>query len=133
MLKLHSNILICCKNTKTAVSCRHLKTSVKMLDLNLYFIRIRGGTDGSRLTELGLPTPNVFTGGHNFHSKSEWASLSQMVCAEETMIELVKLWATKNKAFSAKLRLPEKEDAIFIEWHKRGVLGLRFALGIGAT
>jgi len=57
---------------------------------------IRGGTDGSRLTELGLPTPNVFTGGHNFHSKSEWASLSQMVCAEETVIELVKLWAEEK-------------------------------------
>ena len=59
---------------------------------------IRGGTDGSRLTELGLPTPNVFTGGHNFHSKSEWASLAQMVCAEEVLVELVRLWAEQKKA-----------------------------------
>lgn len=73
-----------------------LKQALKNVGLEPIFHPIRGGTDGSRLTELGLPTPNVFTGGHNFHSKSEWASLSQMVCAEETMIELVKLWATKK-------------------------------------
>ncbi|HNY22470.1 MAG TPA: M20/M25/M40 family metallo-hydrolase, partial [Treponemataceae bacterium] len=53
---------------------------------------IRGGTDGSRLTELGIPTPNIFTGGHNYHSRTEWASLSQMTRMTRTLIELAKAW-----------------------------------------
>lgn len=52
------------------------------------FSPIRGGTDGSRLTEMGIPCPNIFTGGHNFHSRMEWASLSQMVQAAGVLIEL---------------------------------------------
>lgn len=51
---------------------------------------IRGGTDGSRLTEMGIPTPNIFTGGHNFHSRSEWASLDQMTMAVKLILQLVK-------------------------------------------
>lgn len=54
---------------------------------------IRGGTDGSRLTEMGIPTPNIFTGGHNFHSRSEWASFSQMIQAVEVLIQLASQWA----------------------------------------
>ena len=53
---------------------------------------IRGGTDGSRLTELGIPTPNIFTGGRNFHSKTEWVSLSEMCAATRLVIELIRLW-----------------------------------------
>jgi len=53
---------------------------------------IRGGTDGSRLSEMGIPTPNVFTGGYNFHSRLEWASLNTMVEAAETAINLIRLW-----------------------------------------
>lgn len=49
---------------------------------------IRGGTDGSRLTEMGIPTPNIFTGGHNFHSRDEWASLNEMSKACEILILL---------------------------------------------
>ena len=49
---------------------------------------IRGGTDGSRLTEMGIPTPNIFTGAHNYHSASEWVSLKQMLKATEIIIEL---------------------------------------------
>lgn len=49
---------------------------------------IRGGTDGSRLTEMGIPTPNIFTGAHNYHSASEWVSLSQMVKATDIVINL---------------------------------------------
>lgn len=56
------------------------------------FVPIRGGTDGSRLTEMGIPTPNIFTGGHNFHSRSEWVSLDQMNTAVKLIIELSKLW-----------------------------------------
>ena len=54
---------------------------------------IRGGTDGSRLTEMGIPTPNIFTGGHAYHSRLEWASAAEMVLAVDTLIELVRLWA----------------------------------------
>lgn len=54
---------------------------------------IRGGTDGSKLSQMGIPTPNIFTGGHNFHSRREWASLRGMVTAAETVINLCELWA----------------------------------------
>jgi len=57
---------------------------------------IRGGTDGARLSEMGIPTPNVFNGGHNFHSYYEWASVQTMVEATETMLHLVKLWAEEK-------------------------------------
>lgn len=53
------------------------------------FVPIRGGTDGSRLTEMGIPTPNIFTGGHNYHSRTEWCSLDQMAKAEEVLLQLV--------------------------------------------
>ncbi|GHU56519.1 hypothetical protein FACS189442_5140 [Spirochaetia bacterium] len=53
---------------------------------------IRGGTDGSRLTEMGIPTPNIFTGGRNFHSRLEWASIPEMAAACRVVIELIKLW-----------------------------------------
>jgi tripeptide aminopeptidase len=54
---------------------------------------IRGGTDGARLTELGIPTPNLFTGGYNYHSRLEWASLAGMAKAAETIVRLAGLWA----------------------------------------
>ena len=57
---------------------------------------IRGGTDGSRLTELGLPTPNLSSGQHNIHSPLEWACLDEMVAAGEVGLELVKLWALQR-------------------------------------
>jgi tripeptide aminopeptidase len=53
---------------------------------------IRGGTDGARLTELGIPTPNLYTGGYNYHSRFEWASASEMAATVDTILELVKLW-----------------------------------------
>ena len=54
---------------------------------------IRGGTDGSRLTQMGIPTPNIFTGGRNFHSRMEWLSVSEMAAACRLTVELIKLWA----------------------------------------
>jgi tripeptide aminopeptidase len=56
-------------------------------------IPIRGGTDGSRLSEMGLPTPNIFTGGHEYHSVREWASLQEMAAAAATIIHLAGIWA----------------------------------------
>ena len=57
---------------------------------------IRGGTDGARLTEMGIPSPNVFNGGCNFHSNKEWASLELMRKATKTIVYLVGLWASKG-------------------------------------
>jgi tripeptide aminopeptidase len=56
---------------------------------------IRGGTDGARLCFMGLPTPNLFTGGHNFHSRYEWISLEDMEKAAEVIVCLMELWAVK--------------------------------------
>jgi tripeptide aminopeptidase len=53
---------------------------------------IRGGTDGARLTEKGLPTPNLFTGGQDYHSLREWASVQDMAAAAATAVELIRLW-----------------------------------------
>jgi tripeptide aminopeptidase len=53
---------------------------------------IRGGTDGSRLTEMGIPTPNIFTGGRKWHSRMEWAAVSDMTAACRLVIELIRLW-----------------------------------------
>ena len=56
-------------------------------------IPVRGGTDGSRLSEMGLPTPNIFTGGHEYHSVREWASLQDMAAAAATIVHLAGVWA----------------------------------------
>jgi tripeptide aminopeptidase len=54
---------------------------------------IRGGTDGAVLSAKGLPTPNIFTGGQNYHSRREWASVQDMAAAAATVVELVRVWA----------------------------------------
>lgn len=62
------------------------------------FELIRGGTDGSRLSERGLPTPNIFTGGQEYHSLREWASVQDMAAAAATVVELVRVWAEPDAA-----------------------------------
>jgi tripeptide aminopeptidase len=54
---------------------------------------IRGGTDGSRLSAMGLPTPNLFTGGHEYHSVREWASVQDMASAAAVVVRLAEAWA----------------------------------------
>jgi tripeptide aminopeptidase len=56
---------------------------------------IRGGTDGSRLSAMGLPTPNLFTGGHEYHSVREWASVQDMAAAAATLVRLAEVWARR--------------------------------------
>ena len=53
---------------------------------------IRGGTDGSRLSFMGLPTPNIFAGEHNFHSRLEWVSVADMEKAVEVIVHLCRVW-----------------------------------------
>lgn len=57
---------------------------------------IRGGTDGARLCFMGLLTPNIFTGGHNFHSKLEWIAVQAMEKTVETLKHLIRIWVEKS-------------------------------------
>jgi tripeptide aminopeptidase len=66
------------------------------LDIQPIIKPIRGGTDGSQLSYMGLPTPNIFTGGENFHGKFEFISVDNMIKATNTVIEIIKL--TEQKA-----------------------------------
>ena len=59
---------------------------------------IRGGTDGSRLSFMGLPCPNIFAGEHAFHSKQEWISIQDMQKAVETIVNLCMVWCEKTKS-----------------------------------
>jgi tripeptide aminopeptidase len=67
--------------------------AVKLAGLEPRLHSIRGGTDGARLCYMGLPTPNLATGGHNYHSKLEWISVQDMKKAVEVILNLVKVWA----------------------------------------
>jgi len=57
---------------------------------------IRGGTDGSRLSLMGLPCPNIFAGEHAFHGKQEWASVQDMEKAVQTIVNLAQIWEEKS-------------------------------------
>ncbi len=57
---------------------------------------IRGGTDGSRLSFMGLPTPNLFAGEHNFHSRLEWVSAEDMDKAVEVIVRLCEIWESES-------------------------------------
>lgn len=65
--------------------------------LNPKWVPIRGGTDGSRLTADGLPTPNIFTGGANYHSRTEWVSAYGMEKSLETVLNLMQVWVEKSR------------------------------------
>lgn len=67
--------------------------AVEMSGLNPFKNIIRGGTDGARLSYMGLPTPNLFTGGSNFHSRQEWIALEDMQKASQVIVNLMRLWA----------------------------------------
>lgn len=64
--------------------------------LNVVNEPIRGGTDGSRLSFMGLPCPNIFTGMHAIHSKHEWIGVSDMEKAVEVLVNLVQVWEEKS-------------------------------------
>jgi tripeptide aminopeptidase len=71
----------------------NLEEAVRRTGLEPKRTAIRGGTDGSALTEMGLPTPNIFTGGHDAHSEREWICVEDMGLAAATLVELAKIWA----------------------------------------
>ncbi|MGF0538401.1 peptidase T [Agrobacterium sp. ES01] len=70
----------------------NLEEAVRRVGLEPVLHSIRGGTDGSRLSFMGLPCPNIYTGGHAYHSPLEWVSVQDMEKAVETIVALVKVW-----------------------------------------
>jgi tripeptide aminopeptidase len=71
----------------------HAKNAMKRAGLTPQFREIRGGTDGARLSFMGLPTPNLFAGEHNIHSRLEWTSVQDMDKAVEVIVEICRSWA----------------------------------------
>ena len=74
------------------------REACRRLGIEPFSTPTRGGTDGSRLTELGVPTPNVFTGMQNIHGPLEWVSVQDMARATEMCVELAQLWASSEHA-----------------------------------
>ena len=86
------------RNPRAAVEQRpeivaNLEEAVRRVGLEPKQTAIRGGTDGSALTEMGLPTPNIFTGGHDAHSPREWICIEDMGLASATVVALTQVWA----------------------------------------
>jgi len=69
--------------------------AMKNLNIEPKITPIRGGTDGSQLSYMGLPTPNIFTGGENFHGRYEYISVDNMIKATNVIIEIIKLFEQK--------------------------------------
>lgn len=76
----------------------NLVEAVRRVGLEPMRHSIRGGTDGSRLSFMGLPCPNIYTGGHAYHSPLEWVSVQDMEKSVETIVELVKVWEERAAA-----------------------------------
>jgi tripeptide aminopeptidase len=70
----------------------YAEEAIKRAGLTVHKSSIRGGTDGSRLSFMGLPCPNIFAGEHAFHSKVEWVSVQDMKKAVETLVHLAAIW-----------------------------------------
>jgi tripeptide aminopeptidase len=69
--------------------------AMKQIDITPILKPIRGGTDGAQLSYKGLPCPNIFAGGHNFHGKFEYVPLESMVKATEVIVKIAELTARK--------------------------------------
>jgi tripeptide aminopeptidase len=70
--------------------------AIKRCGIQPILSSVRGGTDGSRLSFMGLPCPNIFAGEHAFHSKQEWVSVQDMQKAVQTIVHLVSIWEEKS-------------------------------------
>ncbi|HUN65048.1 MAG TPA: peptidase T [Bacteroidota bacterium] len=77
--------------------CGCLEEAVRRIGMTPVWKPIRGGTDGSKLTAMGLPTPNLFTGGQNYHCKNEWVSVDGMEKSAAAVVELVQVWVEKSR------------------------------------
>ena len=74
----------------------HAREALRRAGLEVHERPIRGGTDGSRLSFMGLPTPNIFAGEHNFHSRLEWVSVQDMEKAVEVIVHLARVWEERT-------------------------------------
>lgn len=74
----------------------HAMEAIRRTGVKPVLSSIRGGTDGSRLSFMGLPCPNIYAGEHAFHSKQEWVSVQDMQKAVETIVHLVNIWEEKS-------------------------------------
>ncbi len=90
------------KNMKSYIAEQDPRTislafdAAREMGLELEEQSVRGGTDGSRLSELGLPTPNIFTGGHDYHSRFEWNTVQNLEASLGFVKQLVRTWAEKG-------------------------------------
>ena len=71
---------------------QNARVAIERTGITVHERAIRGGTDGSRLSFMGLPTPNIFAGEQNFHSRLEWVSVQDMDKAVQVIVELAKVW-----------------------------------------
>ena len=96
-----------------------LREACRQVGVEPFSLPTRGGTDGSRLTEKGLPTPNAFTGMQEIHGPLEWISLQDMRRATEMCIKLAELWSTANSAppeNRADRRKATADAAVLVDW-----------------
>ena len=73
--------------------------AMRAVGLETKVIPVRGGTDGSRLTERGLPTPNLFDGAHNWHGPLEWVAVQDMELAVQACVALIQLWEQRGRDY----------------------------------
>jgi tripeptide aminopeptidase len=73
------------------------RKAIEDVGIKVKTVPVRGGTDGSRLSYMGLPCPNIFTGGHNYHGKFEYIPLESMIAATNVIIRIVSLYADNNE------------------------------------
>lgn len=73
-----------------------MEEATRRTGLTPTWVPIRGGTDGSRLTEKGLPCPNLFTGGQNYHGPTEWLSVDGLEKSVQTIVNICTIWAEKS-------------------------------------
>jgi tripeptide aminopeptidase len=94
------------------------REACRQVGIEPFSVPVRGGTDGSRLTELGVPTPNVFTGMQEIHGPLEWVSLQDMAAATEVCVKLVQLWAAVGRGEPKPHHDPESpaDTGTAIDW-----------------
>ena len=113
-----------CVSVQIAESYRNMKAYIDAVDpravtvaleaargmgIEMELEAVRGGTDGARLSERGLPTPNVFTGGHRFHSRGEWNTVQNLERSLAYTHALVRAWAGEPRRTSARRPEPRRD------------------------
>ncbi len=99
--KLHYDVQEQYRNMKEVLDqypqvVAYAKEAIERAGLNVQTESIRGGTDGSRFSYMGMPCPNIFTGMQNIHSKREWIGTSDMAKAAETIVHLASIWEERG-------------------------------------